>query len=72
MYNVLRPYFFFPVDAIITGTSLFGSGQDLIFLDELKCTGLESRLIDCPGNDPGMHNCFHSEDVGVICRSLSK
>ncbi len=60
------------VGAIATDISLFGRGQDLIFLDELQCTGLESMLLDCPSRDPGLHNCFHSEDVGVICQLLSE
>ncbi len=42
-------------------------GEGLIFLDELDCSGSEIKLLACPSNDPGQHNCFHSEDVGVIC-----
>ena len=43
-----------------------------IHLDELSCTGLESRLIDCPANDIGDNNCNHGEDAGVTCREPSK
>ena len=33
----------------------------------MACTGSESRLIDCPANALGSHNCQHSEDAGVRC-----
>ena len=42
-----------------------GSGQ--IWLDNVQCTGTETRLIDCPANTIGSHNCVHSEDAGVRC-----
>ena len=38
-----------------------------IFLDNLGCTGTESRLIQCPHNGVNVHNCQHFEDVGVRC-----
>lgn len=42
-----------------------GTGQ--IWLDNIECTGTESRLIDCPATSLGMHNCAHHEDAGVLC-----
>ena len=45
----------------------FGQGVGLIHLDNLVCTGSEARLIDCPHNGEGIHNCVHSEDAGVVC-----
>ena len=36
----------------------------MILLDDVRCTGTEERLIDCP---VGQYNCTHSEDAGVIC-----
>ena len=41
--------------------------MDDIWLDEVQCTGSELRLIDCPANAIGIHNCGHSEDAGVRC-----
>ncbi len=38
-----------------------------IWLDDLRCTGFESRLIDCPQNLIGSHNCDHSDDVALSC-----
>ena len=48
----------------------FGIGIGQIWLDNVACTGNESRLIDCPANPPGLHNCHHVEDAGVRCIPL--
>ena len=45
----------------------FGPGSGSIHLDDLKCTGFESYLFDCPHSGIGAHNCGHGEDVGVVC-----
>jgi hypothetical protein len=45
----------------------FGQGSGQIWLDNVGCTGSETRLIDCPANIIGSHNCAHSEDAGVRC-----
>ena len=42
-----------------------GTGQ--IWLDNVECLGTELRLIDCPANAIGTHNCVHHEDAGVVC-----
>ncbi len=41
------------------------------WLDNLRCSGTESRLIDCPANSIGVENCFHIEDVALICAGIS-
>ena len=43
-----------------------GTGQ--IWLDNVQCVGNETRLIDCPANQLGVHNCMHFEDAGVNCQ----
>ena len=50
--------------ALFTG---FTNGVGSIWLDNVQCVGTETRLIDCPANAIGSHNCVHSEDAGVRC-----
>ena len=45
-----------------------GSRNQAIWLDDVQCQGSETRLIDCPANALGSHNCGHSEDAGVRCQ----
>ena len=48
-------------------TSGFTNGAGQIWLDNVQCRGTETRLIDCPANALGSHNCVHAEDAGVRC-----
>ena len=58
-----------PTGAVaIFGTAVpDGTGQ--IWLDNVRCAGTESRLLDCPANTVGVHNCVHGEDAGVSCQA---
>ena len=53
--------------AIARSRAFFGQGSGTIVLDNVQCAGTETRLIDCPANPIGIHNCAHSEDAGVTC-----
>ncbi|XP_051504864.1 neurotrypsin-like isoform X2 [Myxocyprinus asiaticus] len=46
---------------------MYGQGTGLILLDEVKCEGGESSLLDCAHGEWGKHDCSHSEDVGIRC-----
>ena len=55
------------VDADSFGSAHFGQGSGEIFLDDVSCSGAESRLIDCSHPPVGVENCGHDEDAGVHC-----
>uniref|UniRef100_A0A8C9TKF8 Macrophage receptor with collagenous structure n=1 Tax=Scleropages formosus TaxID=113540 RepID=A0A8C9TKF8_SCLFO len=46
-------------------TSTAGTGR--IWLDDLKCTGQERSIFECPHRGLGVQDCSHSEDAGVAC-----
>jgi len=47
----------------------FGQGSGQIWLDDVDCTGTESRLTSCSNNGIGVHDCSHYEDVAIYCAS---
>ncbi len=60
-------YVCFPAGATFIGFAFFGQGTGPILLDNVQCGGGEGRLIDCPANPIGQHNCAHFEDASVRC-----
>ena len=52
---------------IMRASTRYGNGSGEILLDNLKCSGQESSLFNCPGNEIWDNNCDHSEDAGVVC-----
>ena len=54
--------------ALTTGFSV-GAGR--IWLDNVRCVGTETRLIDCPAGALGTNACGHSSDAGVRCIALT-
>ena len=65
MYASFTSNYLSGATTLTLGAVVDGTGQ--IVLDNLQCTGTESRLVDCPNNGLGIHNCVHSEDAGVRC-----
>ena len=43
----------------------YGRSPHPIRMNDVQCSGSESRLTDCPHYTN--HNCRHSEDAGVQC-----
>ena len=39
-------------------------------MDDTRCIGNETSLIQCPSSGIGAHNCLHFEDAGVICQRM--
>ncbi|KAK6490423.1 scavenger receptor cysteine-rich type 1 protein M130-like [Huso huso] len=50
-----------------TQEARFGEGNGTIWLDDVNCRGTEMFLLGCRSSTPGLHNCEHNEDAGVIC-----
>eukprot|EP01012_Entosiphon_sulcatum_P059858 TRINITY_DN8448_c0_g1_i1.p1 TRINITY_DN8448_c0_g1~~TRINITY_DN8448_c0_g1_i1.p1 ORF type:complete len:1989 (+),score=221.56 TRINITY_DN8448_c0_g1_i1:23-5968(+) len=44
----------------------YGGGTGRIHFDDVRCTGAEASIFDCPHITE--NNCNHDEDVGVECR----
>ena len=59
-------------DAVAYSRAFYGQGTGSIWLDNVQCTGTESRLFDCPANSVGSHNCGHSEDASASCQVQCK
>ena len=52
------------LDATPRLSAYFGQGTGSILRQYLRCSGSESRLIDCSS---GSSSCTHIEDAGVTC-----
>ena len=57
--------------AIGLHVAFFGEGVGIILLDDIECIGNESSILDCSHLGIGTSNCFHNEDVSVLCQGNS-
>ena len=48
-----------------TTNSEYGNVSDVFALDEVRCIGSESNLVQCPHDDED--DCLSSEGAGVVC-----
>ena len=48
-------------------STAFGEGSGNIHLEDVACSGPESKLLDCPASPAGNLSCDHSKDIGVGC-----
>ncbi len=51
------------------GQAFFPPGEGPIWMDRVRCTSADTRLVDCSFDGFGVHDCSHADDVGVRCRS---
>ena len=51
-------------------SAYYGVGSGSIIIDELRCSGYETSIVNCASNTWLSHDCSHSEDVGVDCYSM--
>lgn len=49
------------------GGARYGGGEDPIWLDNVRCSGVEDALSQCPARPWGDNNCAHGEDASVVC-----
>lgn len=45
----------------------YGEGSGNIVLDEVSCRGPETFIGCCVHDGYMVHDCHHTEDVGVVC-----
>ena len=46
----------------------YGPGVGPIYLDDVKCNGSESHILECPQLPlSAVHNCDHTEDATAVC-----
>lgn len=57
---------FTPTEVLAYGSAHFGQAQLPILLDDVACTGSESRLVDC-FYDNDTSDCSHTQDSGTRC-----
>lgn len=65
--NALCSCHFLGAVAIPIAEFEFGRGNGPIFMDDVKCRGLEPILLGCSHRGLEVHDCSHFEDAGVRC-----
>ena len=61
-------FFSFP-GALALSVAYFGQGDGPIHLDNVRCVGNESFLLNCSHSN--VSNCVHSSDAGVRCQGIN-
>ena len=56
------------IAALAITRTIFGRGTGPVYLNSVRCTGIESSLLSCSHSVIGVA-CSHSSDAGVVCPS---
>ena len=67
-YHFLSYYHVYISGAVARSNAYYGQGSGPIQIDDVGCTGSESRLLDCAHLT--IDNCNHFEDAGVTCSGI--
>ncbi|XP_025102859.1 deleted in malignant brain tumors 1 protein-like isoform X2 [Pomacea canaliculata] len=53
--------------ALVVRTEMYKEGSGPILLDEVQCQGSETSLTQCQHDGFYKHDCYHYEDLAIIC-----
>ena len=48
----------------------YSSGTGRVWLDDLRCTTSDTRLVSCSQLTIGTTTCSHSEDIAIFCTGM--
>ncbi|XP_030015227.1 deleted in malignant brain tumors 1 protein-like [Sphaeramia orbicularis] len=51
----------------VSAAGQFGEGTGPVWLDDVRCSGKESSLTECPHHKSETHDCEYGKDFGVVC-----
>lgn len=54
------------------GSSKFGPGIGYVVIENVKCNGTETSILDCHLNKLNNVKCYHSDDVGISCTNRTR
>ena len=53
--------------AVFYPSAYYGEGTGKIWLDDVQCDDTAESILQCSHLPFGENNCYHSEDVSLVC-----